>query len=426
MSNFLMASQQPALHAAVEEDDASAIARLAEDGENIDHIWQGETALHLACRERKLTCVRALVEVKADVNILTEHRNESPVFLACKEGQLEMVQLLIENGSSVHSNKGSGMSAMQAACRYGCSKVLKYLIQQGVDVNSVCPNNQTPLTLATQHGHRQAVNILLEAGTFVNVIDGQGNSPLFMAVMYQHIDLAEKFLKHGADVDIYNSEFQACPLHIAASNGDLDMVQTLVAGNCDVNAVQDQGQTALYISAEIGFLDVTECLLAAGAEPDVSTLDNENTAIFAALEKPSLTIPAFSAKPINEIVRTLIQAGCDVDHENTHGQLPLQVALDRHLCEVALMLLSAECSIRSECWFTSEMDFYIISLENNCPALYTSFVTELKNPRSLKRICRACIRSCLSWKRPYSKTVLKLPLPKYLQDFLQFKNLALM
>ena len=79
-------------------------------------------------------------------------------------------------------------------------------------------------------------------------------------------------------------------------------------------------------------------------------------------------------------------------------------------------------SVHSECWFTSEMDVYIISLENDCSELYATFMNELKNPRSLKRLCRTTLRDVLKQKLPYWNSVHKLPLPQALKKFIAYAN----
>ncbi len=90
------------------------------------------------------------------------------------------------------------------------------------------------------------------------------------------------------------------------------------------------------------------CLCTAeGADPDIETLDTGNTPLFACLERP-LHAAAGAADALKPpaplpLVRSLISAGCDVDHENRGGVTPLQAALDRENCDAALLLLSADC-----------------------------------------------------------------------------------
>ena len=69
------------------------------------------------------------------------------------------------------------------------------------------------------------------------------------------------------------------------------------------------------------------------------------------------------------------------------------------------------------------MDVYIISLENQCSELYATFMRELKNPRSLKRLCRTTLRNVLRTRLPYVNSVHQLPLPKVLRQFVAYVDL---
>ena len=69
------------------------------------------------------------------------------------------------------------------------------------------------------------------------------------------------------------------------------------------------------------------------------------------------------------------------------------------------------------------MDVYIISLENKCFDLYATFMSELKNPRSLKRLCRTTLRDVLRARLPYTNSVRQLPLPLALRQFVAYVDL---
>ncbi len=422
---YQQAENEPLLHAAAVDDDVTAIKRLIQDNYDVNEFWDCETPLHIACRLGHNDVAKTLIKQgKAKLNILTQYRHESPMYLAVAQGHYSLVQLLVENGAHIHGDKGSGSAAIQAACRYGCVKILTYLIQQSMDINQDIGDGHTALNVASHYGHIDCVKVLLQAGSDVNKIDKGGQSALYIAVMYQHPRIVKLLVALGADVNLYDVEFQCCCLHAAVNSGHLEIVTLLLAGNCDVNVLQDQGQTSLYIAAELGYITIMNALINAGADPDIETFDTENTPIFAAIEKTLLSSYVNAQKCSRESVLHLVQAGCDVNFANKAGQTPLQAALDRQQCGVALLLLAADCSLHSEYWFTSEMDFYIISLENDCPQLYTTFMHELKNPRSLNRLCRAFLRDELASKLPYSKTISKLPLPKSVQSFLLYKDIT--
>ena len=70
------------------------------------------------------------------------------------------------------------------------------------------------------------------------------NKMLCHAVVNRELDIVNSLLQRGADP---NTSFQGKPLlHIAASNGDFELVEALVNNAADVNAVDKRGDTALH------------------------------------------------------------------------------------------------------------------------------------------------------------------------------------
>ena len=76
---------------------------------------------------------------------------------------------------------------------------------------------------------------LISVGADVNKPMNNGHSGVFLATMFQYSNIVKLLVKAGAELDGYSIQFQACPLHIACSNGDVDTLNALLLGNCDVN-----------------------------------------------------------------------------------------------------------------------------------------------------------------------------------------------
>ena len=195
-----------------------------------------------------------------------------------------------KKGACIEGNKDCGLEAIYCAAVYGCVKVFRYLVQQGVPYEGYhMPHGHTPLTCACRHGRKGIVEELISVGADVNKPMNNGHSGVFLATMFQYCNIVKLLVKAGAELDGYSVQFQACPLHIACSNGDVDTLNALLLGNCDVNVIQDAGQTPLYIASELGFLNIVDALIAKGADPDIDALDTGNTPLFASLDKPLLS-----------------------------------------------------------------------------------------------------------------------------------------
>lgn len=122
-------------------------------------------------------------------------------------------------------------------------------------------------------------------------------------------------------------------LHIAAGQGDLRILQAILARNPDVNAVTRTGQTALLFAASGSYLDNTRLLLAARADPNLAD-DRGNTPVIVASDR---------GKP--EVVSALLASGADVDHANRDGVTSLMYAAERGNKKLTRLLLDSRATV---------------------------------------------------------------------------------
>ena len=415
---------QPPLHEAVEYGDTSAVRRqLRQNASLVNEKWDTETALHVACRKGYHDIVEVLLKYGADIGVQTDCRYETSLYLAAKFGHFKVVQL-ITSIEDFDINDSCGLSALYGAVRYGWTNIVKYLMTKNIDMNTSLSSGHTPLTLCAKYGHSETIDLILKSGECgPNDEDGRGNSPLFLAIRNQQRRVVHTLLKRGATVNLYNTAAEMYPIHMAVNNDHLECVELLISARCQLNLRDGNGQTPLYIASELGLLRQIRLLISSGANPNIFTDDMLNTCLLAGLEAPLQAIYLCGSDPLN-ISRLIIQAGCDIDHENRLGYTCLQVALDKQMCDVALMLLAADCSINSRTWFTMENDCFLISRDNDCSELYEIFKERLKNALPLRNLCRIQIRRLLTYSWPYRKNVRQLPLPTLIKHFLLFQDIG--
>tara|TARA_R110001592_G_scaffold18816_14_gene77850 strand:+ start:53790 stop:54098 length:309 start_codon:yes stop_codon:yes gene_type:complete len=65
----------------------------------------------------------------------------------------------------------------------------------------------------------------------------------------------------------------SAPLHAAAYNGHIDIINMLISSGANVNSTNRIGQTALHISAQYGYIDIVRSLLDAGADRTIRDND---------------------------------------------------------------------------------------------------------------------------------------------------------
>ncbi len=187
------------------------------------------------------------------------------------------------------------------------------------------------LVYAVYHGPASLVSAMLELGADPNVDDGDGYPPLIAALtggsaQVDVRELVELLLAHGADVDRRGVNGYA-PLHVAAEQGDLVMVDLLMSHGADPNVITnvDDMETPVEVASAAGHVDVVAQL-----RPLTMRLDWD----------------AASRAGDVATLRRLLGAGQDVDATDGYSQTALMRAAHAGRAEaVALLIATAPTSI---------------------------------------------------------------------------------
>lgn len=102
------------------------------------------------------------------------------------------------------------------------------------------------------------VRQLIESGADVNATDDDGWTPLDNATNGDLIEIAELLLENGAEV--------RGQLIWASRNDYVEFVKLFLKHDADVNAVDDEGKTALQYATEEGNTEIIALLKEHGAE----------------------------------------------------------------------------------------------------------------------------------------------------------------
>ncbi|XP_037033291.1 serine/threonine-protein phosphatase 6 regulatory ankyrin repeat subunit B-like [Bradysia coprophila] len=201
-------------------DDINLFLRIY--GDEIDNK-SGYSPLHIAALFSE-TVVDYLIKNGSDVNVLNNAKY-SPLHFAAEGGNDKIVEMLINNGADVSSSNNKGMTALHVAAYNGFDKIADILIKAGANVNALDSDKWTPLFYAGVNDSVPVANLLIQNGAQVNAQDKEGDSILANAIIAadsERYNFAEFLLNNGADPNIAN-EKKMVPLHIAGTNGDLDL-----------------------------------------------------------------------------------------------------------------------------------------------------------------------------------------------------------
>jgi len=138
------------------------------------------------------------------------------------------------------------------------------LLSRGFDPDTLDPQGNTGLFLALRDGSLKAANALVDwPRTKVETRTANDESPLMMAALKGHADLVRKLVERNADVN----KTGWTPLHYAATNGHLAIMQLLLDNHAYIDAESPNGTTPLMMAAHYGTPAAVKLLLEAGADP---------------------------------------------------------------------------------------------------------------------------------------------------------------
>ncbi len=287
-------NQTALMWAAAEGHAAVALALLQAKAEFRTPLPSGFTPLFFAVREGRLDVVRVLVKAGADVNEAMQprksftrspRRGTSPLVLAVENGHFELAVALLEAGADPNDQR-SGYTALHTLT--WVRKPNRGDEEDG-DPAPIGSGNLTSLQFVdklVEHG--ADVNARLKRGASGRGVLGRaGATPFLLAAKTADVPLMRALVKHGADPRLPNAQ-HCTPLMAAAGVGTLapgeeagtepealEAVALAIELGNDVNAVDDNGETAMHGAAYKNFPKVVQLLAEKGAKIEVWNRKNK-------------------------------------------------------------------------------------------------------------------------------------------------------
>jgi ankyrin repeat protein len=160
---------------------------------------------------------------------------------------------------------------------------------------------------------------------------------LLIAAHEGAVEKVQSLLKQGAKVDSRN-EAGDTPLMIAALKGQsLQIVNALLAKGADVNAQNKEKDTALIYAASNQEADILQALLAKGA-----AINQQNDNRYSAL------IMAAAVEYRLACLKALLARGADVEVKDDDGDTPLIKAADHKTADMVKALLAKGANVNAQ------------------------------------------------------------------------------
>ena len=253
-----------ALQYAVCKGDVNCLKELLSRSE-INHTNDfGFTSLSLACAKGFTSCANLLLEVGADVNIITKN-DTTALIEAATWDHPNCLQLLIDAGADVNFMTPK-YTALNIAALHANHRCVKKLLSAGASVNvlrsrqvivdAVFQSTEVSRTYFEEakmdfipdfHSQTECVKLLIQAGADVNVKTEDGSTALILAATFDLDTGLDLLIQTGADVNDANKD-GSTPLTSAAFFGSTKCLQMLLTTEVDVNICGPEGRHALIES----------------------------------------------------------------------------------------------------------------------------------------------------------------------------------
>jgi uncharacterized protein len=253
----------------------------------------GLTPLLYAARENCTACVDVLLQNKADPD-LPDPDGVSPLLVAIMNANWDLAKQLIDGGADVNqwdiygesplytavdlrTRIDGGRNSIDAPNTTTGLAIVKLLLERGANPNmqltfkpanargAIATRGATPLIRAAVNADTEAVTLLLEKGADATVYTADRQTPIHAVLAGrapepQAVELIKVLQKAGADVNVvalinHPEEIRGgTALHYAVRKRYKEAIKLLASMGIDLNAVDQDGLTALDYTQSRGFM----------------------------------------------------------------------------------------------------------------------------------------------------------------------------
>lgn len=383
----------------------AVVRTLLENGADVDSADELEqTAISAAAEGGHMRVVESLLEKGADVGIRTSY-GETVHRFAAKGGHDDVVHVLqaheaknrpqmtsdlpetssaptpengpqhavdIMDGNSggttlglepYPESGGSPQAAVSSVASDG--EIASLRSHDGVDADGSDGGDaydhysEDSLVSMAFYGMNAAVARLIRAGHAFNKKDQHGYLALGMAAAQGHVSTVRTLLDHGFDPDLQDDKGRTA-LWLAAYNGRHEVAQVLIDAGANLEIVDNYILCSpLMNAAHRGHIKVLRLLLNAGASKQLVSEAGFSELGFAVIRRQI------------KVVELLLESGANVEGGSDSKETPLFAAVDNGDTKMAHLLLQAGASMKRD---TEDVPFLCIAAQRGYEDMVKSFL----------------------------------------------------
>ncbi len=166
----------------------------------------------------------------------------------------------------------------------------------------------------------------------INFYDQDGNTPLHVAAEDGNIDIINLLIKNNADIHAVN-HFCRTPLHYGVETDDIDIIRLFISNGANVNSSNEDFYTPFQLAITRGYLDNIDLLIENNADVKAVTVRGDTPLHLAA------------AVGYVDVMELLLKKNIDVNFKNKSGNTPLHIAVYRGFNDIVNILIKNNADV---------------------------------------------------------------------------------
>jgi ankyrin len=262
---------------------------------------------------------------------------------AAMNRDLTAVRALLAQKVDVNAPGRDGTPALHWFVRASDHASARLLLDAGADARLPNRLGLTPLSVALSTGDAAMIRMLLDAGADANQVDAAGETALMAASRVGVVDAVRLLIDRGATVTTKDKTYQQTALMVAVRENKPEIVKLLIERGAQVNDKTRPGNTPNWVlpNSVPGFGHGVG-IVRGGLPPRGSRAPIPG----------SMTPLLYAARDGRlDIVRTLLDAGAEIEQTDANGITPLLIAITNNHPDVARYLIERGGNIRATDWY---------------------------------------------------------------------------
>ena len=257
------------------------------------------------------------------------HYLNSSLHLAVSNDQYNATEIVLDHGAVIDNTGGWGRTALHEAAELGHLDLVKLLLARGADIDARDRDGKTPLLRAA---YDDCITALINSGADIHIKDNKNKTILHCACENGQLNIVNILLAHNMNPD-ERDELGETPLMYAVRYSHTACVLALLDHGANPDIQDRFGLTVLHKAALHGKLNALNILLARGAKTKVRDELGQTPMLKAAQHCET------------DCILALIDSGAVMNVQDDDGVTPLHLASATGSIEVMVELLKHDAAV---------------------------------------------------------------------------------